>query len=57
MNSLIEYSAALSVDHRRGGLLYKFDMSLMERLSSGGFPMSQIDVQRRMRPEISHLVR
>ena len=57
MNSLIEYSAALSVDHWRGGLLYKFDMSLMERLSSGGFPMSQIDVQRRMRPEISHLVR
>ncbi|KZT72216.1 P-loop containing nucleoside triphosphate hydrolase protein [Daedalea quercina L-15889] len=48
---------SLSVDHRRGNMLYKFDMSLMERLSSGGLHMSQIDVQRRMRPEISHLVR
>ena len=47
----------MSVEHRTGALLYKFDMSLMERLSTAGFPMSQIDVQRRMRPEISELVR
>ncbi|KAF8748911.1 P-loop containing nucleoside triphosphate hydrolase protein [Rhizoctonia solani] len=39
------------------GKIYKFDQSLMERLSSSGFPMSQIDVQRRMRPEISSLIR
>ncbi|RPD78076.1 hypothetical protein L226DRAFT_610074 [Lentinus tigrinus ALCF2SS1-7] len=32
-------------------------MSLMERLSSSGLPMSQINVQRRMRPEIADLVR
>ncbi|KAK2464284.1 hypothetical protein APHAL10511_003741 [Amanita phalloides] len=47
----------LSVDSRRGSLLYKFDMSLMERLSKSGFPMSRIDIQRRMRPEISQLIR
>lgn len=51
------FSLALSMDHRSGSLVYKFDMSLMERLSSSGFPMSQIDVQRRMRPTISELVR
>ena len=39
------------------GQIYKFDMSLMERLSSSGFPMSRIDVQRRMRPMISSLIR
>ncbi|KDQ57638.1 hypothetical protein JAAARDRAFT_270513 [Jaapia argillacea MUCL 33604] len=48
---------ALSMDNRRGRELYKFDMSLMERLSMGGIPMSQIDVQRRMRPAISSLIR
>jgi hypothetical protein len=37
--------------------LYKFDMSLMERLSSSGLAMSRIDVQRRMRPAISSLIR
>ncbi|PFH53777.1 hypothetical protein AMATHDRAFT_73192 [Amanita thiersii Skay4041] len=47
----------LSVDSRLGNKLYKFDMSLMERLSSSGFPMSRIDVQRRMRPSISQLIR
>lgn len=47
----------LSVDSQRGAELYKFDMSLMERLSSSGFPMSRIDIQRRMRPEIAQLVR
>ncbi|KAH8998233.1 hypothetical protein EDB86DRAFT_3234341 [Lactarius hatsudake] len=31
--------------------------SLMERLSDGGMSMSQINVQRRMRPSISHFVR
>ncbi|KAG5648635.1 hypothetical protein DXG03_003246 [Asterophora parasitica] len=48
---------SLSVDSKRGNQLYKFDMSLMERLSSSAFPMSQIDVQRRMRPSISSLIR
>ena len=45
------------MDSRRGSELFKFDMSLMERLAKSGFPMSQIDVQRRMRPTISNLVR
>ncbi|KAK7447384.1 hypothetical protein VKT23_014094 [Stygiomarasmius scandens] len=48
---------ALSMDNKRGKQLYKFDMSLMERLSSSGLPMSLIDVQRRMRPDISDLIR
>ncbi|KAF8656758.1 hypothetical protein AX16_002437 [Volvariella volvacea WC 439] len=48
---------SLSMDSRAGKRLYRFDMSLMERLSSSGFPMSRIDVQRRMRPEISSLIR
>ncbi|KAG9045583.1 hypothetical protein FS837_006070 [Tulasnella sp. UAMH 9824] len=33
------------------------DRSLMERLFNMGLPMSQLDVQRRMRPEIANLVR
>jgi hypothetical protein len=45
------------MDSRRGSELFKFDMSLMERLAKSGMPMSRIDVQRRMRPEISNLVR
>ncbi|KAI9456882.1 hypothetical protein HD554DRAFT_1839076 [Boletus coccyginus] len=48
---------ALSMDHSRGSKLYRFDMSLMERLSTSGLPMSRIDVQRRMRPTISSLIR
>nr|GAT43007.1 predicted protein [Mycena chlorophos] len=48
---------ALSMDNKRGKELYKFDMSLMERLSSNNAPMSQINVQRRMRPQISSLIR
>ncbi|TFK54494.1 P-loop containing nucleoside triphosphate hydrolase protein [Heliocybe sulcata] len=47
----------LSVDSRQGAQLYRFDMSLMERLSAGGLPMSRIDIQRRMRPSISNLIR
>ncbi|CAL1707171.1 unnamed protein product [Somion occarium] len=47
----------LSMDHKRGGMIYKFDMSLMERLATSGLPMSQIDVQRRMRPSVANLVR
>ncbi|KAG6920270.1 hypothetical protein DXG01_005039 [Tephrocybe rancida] len=31
---------SLSVDSRQGNQLYKFDMSLMERLSSSGFPIT-----------------
>lgn len=45
------------MDNKRGKELYKFDMSLMERLSITAFPMSRLDVQRRMRPEISSLIR
>lgn len=45
------------MDNRRGRALYRFDMSLMERLSTSGLAMSRIDVQRRMRPEISSLIR
>ncbi|KAL5513488.1 hypothetical protein ACEPAH_3887 [Sanghuangporus vaninii] len=48
---------ALSMDNPRGRELYRFDMSLMERLSTTAFPMSRLDVQRRMRPEISSLIR
>jgi hypothetical protein len=48
---------ALSMDSDRGKELFKFDRSLMERLADNGFPMSQINVQRRMRPTISHHIR
>ena len=42
------------MDNERGKRTFKFDRSLMERLADNGFPMSQINVQRRMRPIISH---
>lgn len=45
------------MDSRKGEQLYKFDRSLMERLASNGMPMSLINVQRRMRPDISDLIR
>jgi len=45
------------MDSSRGKDLFKFDRSLMERLADNGFPMSQINVQRRMRPTISHHIR
>lgn len=45
------------MDNSRTGKVFRFDMSLMERLSSMGLPMSQLDVQRRMRPQIADLVR
>ncbi|TRM69481.1 hypothetical protein BD626DRAFT_12882 [Schizophyllum amplum] len=48
---------ALSMDNQRGRELFRFDMSMMERLAKAGFPMSQITVQRRMRPQVSNLVR
>ncbi|KAJ4500147.1 hypothetical protein C8R41DRAFT_529014 [Lentinula lateritia] len=47
----------LSMDSERGKTLFKFDRSLMERLSDAGLPMSQINVQRRMRPTISAHIR
>ena len=50
-------SKALSMDSASGRELFKFDRSLMERLSDMGMAMSQINVQRRMRPTISHFVR
>ncbi|CUA77745.1 Helicase required for RNAi-mediated heterochromatin assembly 1 [Schizosaccharomyces pombe 972h-] [Rhizoctonia solani] len=50
-------SYKLTTENPKTGKIYKFDQSLMERLSSSGFPMSQINVQRRMRPEISSLIR
>jgi hypothetical protein len=45
------------MDSARGSELYKFDRSLMERLSDAGMSMSQLNVQRRMRPMISHFIR
>ncbi|KAJ7772619.1 hypothetical protein DFH07DRAFT_993348, partial [Mycena maculata] len=48
---------SLSMDNKRGRQLFKFDMSLMERLAVNGLAMSQINVQRRMRPAISSLIR
>lgn len=45
------------MESSRGRELYKFDRSLMERLADEALPMTQINVQRRMRPEISHLPR
>lgn len=56
-HSLILVMTDLSVEHPRGHDLYRFDVSLMERLSSGGLPMSQLQVQRRMRPAISNIIR
>ncbi|KXN87132.1 NFX1-type zinc finger-containing protein 1 [Leucoagaricus sp. SymC.cos] len=53
--SLATYT--LSMDSTIGNELYKFDRSLMERLSDNKYPMSQINVQRRMRPTISHFIR
>ncbi|KAH7335672.1 hypothetical protein B0J17DRAFT_667287 [Rhizoctonia solani] len=50
-------SYKLATDNPTTGHIWRFDQSLMERLSSSGFPMSQIDVQRRMRPEVSVLIR
>ncbi|KLO14620.1 P-loop containing nucleoside triphosphate hydrolase protein [Schizopora paradoxa] len=47
----------LSMDNSEGQKLYRFDMSLMERLSSTGLAMSRLDVQRRMRPMVSSLIR
>ncbi|KAG9089663.1 hypothetical protein FRC06_001443 [Ceratobasidium sp. 370] len=37
--------------------IYQFDRSLMERLADSGLHMSRLDVQRRMRPDISSLIR
>jgi hypothetical protein len=45
------------MDSTSGGELFKFDRSLMERLSDNGMAMSRINVQRRMRPSISRFVR
>lgn len=47
----------LSMDNSRGRAMFRFDMSLMERLASAGLPMSQLVVQRRMAPNISSLIR
>lgn len=47
----------LSMDNPVGGRIYKFDRSLMERLSDNGAPMSLINVQRRMRSQIAHYPR
>jgi len=45
------------MDHPMGKQIYRFDQSLMERLASSGLSMSQLNVQRRMRPDISALIR
>ncbi|KAG8902313.1 hypothetical protein FRC00_012826 [Tulasnella sp. 408] len=49
--------AKLSADNPGIGQVYRFDRSLMERLSDSGLRMSRLDEQRRMRPEISELIR
>ncbi|KAF5314903.1 hypothetical protein D9619_007516 [Psilocybe cf. subviscida] len=48
---------SLSMDSERGKTLFKFDRSLMERLADSVFPMTQLNVQRRMRPTISQFIR
>lgn len=45
------------MDSESGKQLYKFDRSMMERLVVNGFPMSQLNVQRRMRPLIADFPR
>lgn len=45
------------MDNKKTGTIYRFDKSLMERLADEGFPMCQLDVQRRMRPSISSIIR
>lgn len=45
------------MDSERGKTFFKFDRSLMERLADSGFPMTQLNVQRRMRPSISEFIR
>lgn len=45
------------MDSEKGKELYKFDRSMMERLADLQMPMTQINVQRRMRPTISHFIR
>ena len=57
INDLSCIIIALSTDNTRGGEIYKFDMSLMERLYTSEFPMSLLTMQRRMRPTISTLIR
>ncbi|KIJ49701.1 hypothetical protein M422DRAFT_66154 [Sphaerobolus stellatus SS14] len=47
----------LSIDSKRGAVLYRFDVSMMERLSTTGLSMSQLEIQRRMRPSIAQLIR
>ena len=51
----------LSLESQQGSL-YQLDRSQFERLSSGepgrpAFPVAQLNVQRRMRPEVSTLIR
>jgi hypothetical protein len=51
----------LSVESTRGRQ-FRLDVSQFERLSTGGngrppFPVAQLNIQRRMRPEISRLIR
>ena len=57
LRALTFFPTALSMDSRSGRDFFKFDRSLMERLADSGFPMSQINVQRRMRPTISNHIR
>ena len=54
---MLNLFVALSMDSARGRELFMFDRSLMERLVDNGYQMSQLNVQRRMRPSISHFIR
>lgn len=45
------------MEHPQGRDFYKFDQSAMERLGNTSMPMSQLTVQRRMRPQIASIAR
>ncbi len=47
---------SLSVEYK-SGQKYRLNESMMERLARQGFPMTQLKTQRRMRPQISALIR
>lgn len=47
----------LSVESSTGAVEFRLNESMMERLSSAGYPMTQLKVQRRMRRQISALIR
>ncbi|KAI9633256.1 uncharacterized protein MKK02DRAFT_29126 [Dioszegia hungarica] len=47
----------LSLESRIGAAHYRLNESMMERVHAAGYPMTQLLTQRRMRPQISALIR